>query len=264
MAFASFMVAQHTDVVYQSGNTNKSYVYQYTDLGPGGQGNTGFVTQVGNLNLSNVNQDNNGYGGSAHSADVDQLGNQNNSDVDQIQDGGLAKIYQKGLRNKAKAYQYGNKMKGYATSIGNDNQAYIYEWGSQLESKIYQSGNANYAYQKMGQGWSYRNRDSYFESTQIGHNNSSKQILQADYVHGIGGDLLDDENNYGKIVQIGNNNKAEQLMYLDPLVQNKDNYATLNQTGDRNTSYQWMKSQGNSSVVTQIGNDNYNMSQQNW
>ena len=101
MVFAvSMVMAQHIDVVNQTGNNNVAYVDQWFN-GSGGalDGNEAYVDQIGDRNNADVDQWNNGYAGSAHEAKVYSKGDDNTGKIYQENDGGDAYIYQLGNNN---------------------------------------------------------------------------------------------------------------------------------------------------------------------
>lgn len=263
LLFVSAGFAQHTDVVNQYGLENNSVVLQqFVGSGTSFDGNAAYVDQIGNVNTSNVYQDNNGYGGSAEFADVYQEGTYNRSDVDQINDGHDGFVTQVGHTNDAILFQTHNKTYGEVTQIGNSNKGYIFEYGvNGTFGWIRQYGLENIARQDLGKGFGFGVDNSHFTATQVGNVNESYQ-----YLEGLGfPGGISDIGNAGTVYQEGTYNDAWQTMLNGGgSFVAEGNTAALVQVGHTNFSQQLMKRNDNTSLVNQIGNSNVSISLQNW
>lgn len=256
---ASLSMAQHWDQVYQSGNSNNSYVNQgFMDVGPAKPGNTAKVWQIGNQNLSNLQQFNGGYAGDQHYAQVYSQGHNNTAYTYQSRAKGTSYITQVGDWNYGNVYQNGNNMNSEIYSQGNGNWAQSILWATSSNSKITQLGNDNHANQLMGQGMGEKVQGSYFESYQQGNQNFSHQYMDGD---GWSGGITALNNN-GIITTIGNNNSAVQYMY-EGSTSAANNSANAYQNGNWNNSQQYQTNAGNNSQHSQIGDGNLSVTVQN-
>lgn len=263
MVFAvSFAMAQHVDVISQVGNSNDGYIQQ-----AGIQSNYAEIITVGNENEGFVYQNNNGFGGAGLNAWIAQNGDVNHAFVDQGTTnqtfGHDATIDQDGSYNAADIWQFdGQPSTAYIRQFGDINNAdqLIYSDGQGNSSAyIWQEGNSNVALQNLGEG-NYVGGSS-FAATQVGNENISTQLIYSDEAFPLGGSL-ETLNNHGTVVSIGDANTAFQEMNLLAGV-NRDNTATITQTGDYNDASQWQKGMANTSTVVQDGFDNSATSVQN-
>jgi hypothetical protein len=263
MVFAVCMaMAQHVDVISQVGDSNEGLIQQ-----AGAQSNYAEILTDGNGNEGFVYQNNNGFGGAGLSAWVAQNGDVNHAFVDQgttnTTFGHKATIDQDGSYNNADIWQLdGQPSVAYIRQFGDINNAdqLIYSDGQGNSSAyIWQEGNSNTALQNLGMG-NYVGGSS-FSATQVGNGNTSTQLIISDEAFPLGASLQT-VNNHGTVLSNGDANIAFQEMGL-LLGVNRDNTATITQTGTYNEAYQWQKGMANTSTVFQDGYDNSATSLQN-
>jgi hypothetical protein len=267
--FAGFTIAQHTDVVNQTGNNNYSDVDQgfMSSPGPGLPGNEAFVDQIGNKNFSDVDQYNGGFAGDQHWAKAYQGGNENTAYVFQERAAGDAFVNQLGNKNWADIFQTGNfgtvtayvPYDAFAQSVGNRNQIFIDIWGSNATAFAQQQGNDNYITQVLGSAYGEKVQNSDFEAVQLGNRNFASQWMDGE---GFAGSITA-LNNFGKIFQDGNDNTAYQNMLEGTFPAAANNNADAYQLGNTNWSEQWQTGAGNTSTHNQIGNSNVSHTNQN-
>lgn len=266
---ASMAMAQHIDVVNQTGTDNLATVDQgFAGSGTALNGNIAYVDQIGHRNEADVDQMNNGYGGSAHWAKVYSDGNDNTGKIFQENDGGDALVYQFGNTNWATIFQTGNFKVGtringaydaFASQVGNMNVITIDVWGTNATAYASQVGNKNSITQELGQGYGKKVQASDFEALQFGNRNTATQYMAG---HGFAGGITA-VNNYGTILQEGNDNTAIQNMTEFGLIPAAENYAKATQLGNTNWSEQNQAGTANSSIHSQIGNMNVAITNQN-
>lgn len=253
------LMAQHIDIVTQTGLFNNSLVTQeFNGSGLTLDGNEAYVLQAGVANLNVVYQDNNGYAGSAEFAFVTQLGNFNIAGINQTNDGHFGLIYSQGDFNQAYILQRYNKNDGFIRQIGDWNLGTIVTWGGDNYSEIFQLGVGNISTQLIGTEGAGVNTSLLFAS-QDGFFNTAFQEIEGD---GFPGGIVN-ENNEGYIFQLGFNNDGIQLMH-NGFGEVDNNYSFLLQAGSDNTSYQYQRGDGNSSTHFQFGNNNTETTLQNW
>ncbi|HPG40733.1 MAG TPA: hypothetical protein PLP19_16815 [bacterium] len=251
----------HQATTTQTGSSNTSTVDQTkTDYTYYSSGITATVQQTGNNNWSDVDQYRGAYGGSTPSqAVVNQLGDMNISDINQnVNDYALANVGQTGSFNEAYINQLRNQSTGTITQTGDDHYANQHINGSVLGATIIQSGNGgggdngmgNEAWQVLGSGTV--NDHSSLSATQTGIENYSNQIMaggQWGWSH-TGG-------NQGFVVQSGNNNTAEEYMDKSATTPgSENNYSIITQTGDWNTAQSFQYGNAHNASTTQTGNNN--------
>lgn len=272
MVFAASMaMAQHTDIVNQTGSDNKATVDQsfMPTPGPGLPGNEAFVDQIGNRNKADVDQLNGGYAGDAHWAKVYTKGNDNFSKIYQERAAGDAIIYQEGNLNSADIFQSGNFNAGsplnnlydaFAMQIGNSNKIDIEVWGTNATAYAEQKGDDNKIDQQLGSAMGEKVENSDFQARQFGNRNKATQKMDGE---GFAGSIKAVEN-FGDIYQDGNDNTAKQLMNEDVVLGAATyNSATAYQDGNNNNSEQYQTGGHNSSTHSQIGNGNSEITHQN-
>jgi hypothetical protein len=269
LLFTGFTLAQHTDVVNQTGDGNAAYVDQgfMPAPGPGLPGNEAYVDQIGNGNDADVDQLNGGFAGDAHYAKVYQSGNGNTGNIFQERSAGDALVQQLGNGNWADIFQTGNfntvtpyqPYDAYAFSQGNGNVITIDIWGTNSTAYAKQVGNGNNIDQDLGTAYGEKVESSDFEAHQYGNDNEALQWMDG---QGFAGGItaLD---NFGKIYQDGNGNTAIQRMTENSFPAAANNYANAFQDGNGNWSEQNQAGAGNSSIHSQVGNGNVEVTNQN-
>lgn len=266
----SMAMAQHMDVVNQTGNSNKAYVDQgfLVPTGPGLPGNVAYVDQIGDRNHADVDQYNGGFAGDAHDAKVWSQGNDNTAKIYQERAAGDAIITQIGNANWADIFESGNLYDGapmngaydaFAYQEGNANVTTIDIWGTNATAYAVQVGNSNKIDQDLGSGMGEKVGNSDFDARQYGDRNTAIQMMDGE---GWAGGITA-VNNYGTIYQDGNDNTAKQYMQEGGFPAAANNFAGATQVGNANWSEQWQTGMGNSSTHSQIGNSNIEITHQN-
>ena len=269
LLFASFTLAQHTDIVNQTGPGNSSTVVQGFVSSPGSAlpGNEAYVDQIGGYNTADVDQFNGGFAGDEHWAKIWSQGNDNYAKVYQENSAGDASVRQVGNGNYANVFEVGNfysstKSAGidaFAWSIGNGNTIVETIWGTNATAYSYQSGDGNRIDQLLGSAIGEKVEDSDFEAEQFGGWNTAYQLMDG---QGWAGGITA-INNLGDIETIGNDNYAEQKMKEGTLGPAANNTANAYQNGNGNYSYQYQMGVGNTSAHSQVGNGNSSTTTQN-
>lgn len=262
---ASFAMAQHTEVLTQTGDDNSATITQGFGVpaGPALPGNEAIVTQTGDDNIADVDQVNNGYAGSEHKAEVLSVGNSNYAKIDQqLEDRGNAIIDQLGNGNDARITQVGNfgaaepinpPYDAYALQHGNDNDILMNIFGTNSTARAIQYGNENLITQNLGQAVGEKVENSRALASQYGNSNTISQTFEGEgFETPTSPTVVWDEE---RAFQDGFSNYSEQLI-KDDLLPSSNNFMTVSQVGDDNNSWQTQAGQNNYMIHNQNGNLN--------
>lgn len=244
LSFCGLAFGQHFDYVDQWGNLNTSTVTQDVDNPYDYVGNTAYVYQYGDENISEVLQYNESAWLAGNNAEVFQSGNVNDAFIDQQVAGNDAEIDQYGDENDASTTQIGEFNNSGTLQEGYYNMSTVNIFGFYNVTYNWQTGWGNVSVQTMGDADAIASVGfSEFYSDQWGDYNYAEQIVFGD------GDLMLTYHfdNYGAVYQYGDLNEAINWI-----------------NGSWNTSYQYQMNDYNYSFHWQDGDGNLSVTYQNW